>query len=105
MAQRTKPVFDRYCGWFFEITEYMERHFSEEVPEIAETRALSYVAEVLTNLYFMYHGRNLNRYYFSLCFRCKNVSFHTAGVNRISIGNSSSLPASISKIRTHFVPT
>lgn len=47
-------VFDAYCEWFFNITEYMET-LANEVPEIASTRALSYVAEVLTNLYFMYN--------------------------------------------------
>ncbi len=47
-------VFDDYCTWFFRITEYMEG-MADEVPEIANTRALSYVAEVLTNLYFMSH--------------------------------------------------
>lgn len=52
-------VFDNYCRWFFEITEYMERSFSKKVPELIETRAFSYVAEVLTNLYFMYHQRDL----------------------------------------------
>lgn len=54
-----KAVFDEYCTWFFEITEYMEE-MSDEVPEIKDTRALSYVAEVLTNLYFMYNGGKLN---------------------------------------------
>lgn len=52
-------VFDNYCRWFFEITEYMEEHFAKEVPELVETRALSYVAEVLTNLYFMSHQKDL----------------------------------------------
>jgi hypothetical protein len=52
-------VFDNYCRWFFEITEYMEAHFAGEVPELLETRAFSYVAEVLTNLYFMYHQNDL----------------------------------------------
>lgn len=47
-------VVDAYCTWFFRITEYMET-FADQVPEIKTTRALSYVAEVLTNLYFMYH--------------------------------------------------
>lgn len=47
-------VFDDYCTWFFSITEYMEG-MADEVPEIGNTRALSYVAEVLTNLYFMSH--------------------------------------------------
>lgn len=51
-----RAVFEDYCGWFFEITEHME-NMSETVPEIRETRALSYVAEVLTNLYFMYNQR------------------------------------------------
>jgi len=47
-------VFEDYCTWFFRITEYMEE-MADEVPEIGNTRALSYVAEVLTNLYFMSH--------------------------------------------------
>ncbi len=51
-------VFDRYCSWFFEITEYMET-MSDKVPEIKTTRALSYVAEVLTNIYFMSHQKEL----------------------------------------------
>lgn len=54
-----RAVFEDYCEWFFQITEYMET-MSEEVPEIRETRALSYVAEVLTNLYFMYNRRGWN---------------------------------------------
>ena len=49
-----KLVFDDYCTWFFRITEHMER-MADEVPEIENIRALSYVAEVLTNLYFMSH--------------------------------------------------
>jgi len=53
-----REVFDDYCRWFFGITEYMET-LAGEVPEIGETRALSYVAEVLTNLYFMYHQERL----------------------------------------------
>lgn len=52
-----RPVFEDYCQWFFEITEYMET-LSDEVPEIGSTRALSYVAEVLTNLYFMDNEKN-----------------------------------------------
>ena len=54
-----KYVFDNYCRWFFEITEYMEKEYGTEVPELIETRAFSYVAEVLTNLYFMYHQKDL----------------------------------------------
>lgn len=50
-------IFDNYCRWFFEITEYMET-MAANVSEIRETRALSYVAEVLTNLYFMYHQKD-----------------------------------------------
>lgn len=53
-----KDVFDDYCSWFFEITEYME-NMADSVPEIKGTRALSYVAEVLTNIYFMSHKNNL----------------------------------------------
>lgn len=52
-------VFDAYCEWFFEITEYMES-MENEHPEIRNTRALSYVAEVLTNIYFMSHSNELN---------------------------------------------
>ena len=54
-----REVFEDYCAWFFRITEYMET-MTDEVPEIAETRALSYVAEVLTNLYFMSHNTRWN---------------------------------------------
>lgn len=50
-----REVFEDYCTWFFHITEYMEI-LADEVPAIKETRALSYVAEVLTNLYFMSHN-------------------------------------------------
>ena len=32
---------------------------SDKVSELRETRALSYVAEVLTNLYFMSHQKDL----------------------------------------------
>lgn len=53
-----KPVYDAYCAWFFEITEYMET-MTDKVPAIKETRALSYVAEVLTNIYFMSHQNDL----------------------------------------------
>jgi len=54
-----KEVYDSYCRWFFEITEYMET-MGDLIPEIKETRALSYVAEVLTNLYFMSNTDRLN---------------------------------------------
>lgn len=53
-----RKIFDDYCTWFFEITEYME-NMGDEVTDIRDTRALSYVAEVLTNLYFMYHSERL----------------------------------------------
>ncbi len=53
-----KAVFEDYCRWFFEITEYMET-MSDKIPEISNTRALSYVAEVLTNIYFMSHSDSL----------------------------------------------
>ena len=52
MLVAKKAVFDDYCAWFFRITEYMET-MGGRVSAIAETRALSYVAEVLTNLYFL----------------------------------------------------
>lgn len=54
-----KWVFDEYCSWFFEITEFMEDNYATKVPELVETRAFSYVAEVLTNLYFMSHQKDL----------------------------------------------
>jgi hypothetical protein len=47
-----RAVFDAYCAWLFNITEYMET-LADKAPEIANTRALSYAAEALTNLYFM----------------------------------------------------
>ncbi len=50
-----REVFDDYCSWLFEITEHMENRYGEEVPELIETRAFSYIAEVLTNIYFMSH--------------------------------------------------
>ncbi len=52
-------VFDNYSRWFFEITEYMEKTMGGDVPELLETRAFSYVAEVLTNIYFMHHQKEL----------------------------------------------
>lgn len=52
LVSAKKEVFDDYCKWFFEITTYMEQ-FGDRVQDISTTRALSYVAEVLTNLYFM----------------------------------------------------
>lgn len=54
-----REVFRDYCRWFFEITEYMEA-MAGEVPEIKTTRALSYVAEVLTSLYFMDNSKSWN---------------------------------------------
>ena len=54
-----RSVFDDYCAWFFRITGRMEE-MGGVVPEIGETRALSYVAEVLTNLYFMSRQNVLN---------------------------------------------
>jgi hypothetical protein len=54
-----REVFDAYCRWFFNITEYMET-LADKTPEIANTRALSYVAEVLTNIYFMSNQNKLN---------------------------------------------
>lgn len=58
MLAARKSVYDDYCAWFFHITEYMET-LTEIAPEIATTRALSYVAEVLTNLYFLSHRDEL----------------------------------------------
>jgi len=54
-----KYVFNNYCKWFFEITEFIET-MADDIPEIKTTRALSYVAEVLTNLYYMYNKKQYN---------------------------------------------
>ena len=52
-------VFDEYCSWFFNITEYMEG-YGDTVPELLTTRAFSYVAEVLTNIFFLSNKDRLN---------------------------------------------
>jgi len=54
-----REVFDAYCSWIFAVLEFMERS-SDKLPEIATTRALSYAAEVLTSLYFLYNSVKLN---------------------------------------------
>lgn len=51
-------VFDAYCTWTFQVLEHMELS-SDKIPEIANTRALSYIAEALTNLYFMSNAHRL----------------------------------------------
>ncbi len=58
MLAAKKSVYDDYCAWFFRITEYIET-MGDAVPAISETRALSYVAEVLTSLYFLSHRDTL----------------------------------------------
>ncbi len=50
-AYAGSEVFGAYCRWFFEITEYLESVLGK-VPEIGNTRALSYAAEALTSIYF-----------------------------------------------------
>ncbi len=62
MVCARNDVFDEYCRWFFEITEYIET-LGDKVPEIIETRALSYIAEVLTNIYFMSNPAGLRIYH------------------------------------------
>ena len=62
MVCAKNDVFDEYCKWFFEITEYMES-MGDRVTDIRDTRALSYVAEVLTNLYFMSNKPGLKIYH------------------------------------------
>lgn len=54
-----RHVFEDYCTWFFAITEHMET-MADAVPEIKNTRALSYVAEALTNIYFMHNKNHWN---------------------------------------------
>jgi hypothetical protein len=53
-----REVFYDYCAWLFHITEYMEA-LADKTPEITRTRALSYVAEVLTNVYFISNQNRL----------------------------------------------
>lgn len=62
MVCARNDVFDEYCRWFFEITGYMET-MQGDVPDIRDTRALSYVAEVLTNIYFMTNPAGLKIYH------------------------------------------
>lgn len=62
MVCARNDVFDEYCRWFFEITEYMEK-MGDDVTNIRDTRALSYVAEVLTNMYFMSNRKGLRIYH------------------------------------------
>jgi len=54
-----REVFDDYCSFVFAILRLME-NFSDKLPEIATTRALSYAAEVLTSLYFLSNSAKLN---------------------------------------------
>jgi len=54
-----REVFDDYCAWVFEVFEHMERS-ADAAPEIATTRALSYAAEALTSLYFLFNSDKLN---------------------------------------------
>ncbi|GHU18436.1 hypothetical protein FACS189475_03900 [Betaproteobacteria bacterium] len=52
-------VFEGYCEWIFSMLRFMEG-FSDKVPEIGSSRALSYAAEVLTSLYFLSREKTLN---------------------------------------------
>ena len=54
-----RQVFDDYCLWIFTVLEHMELS-RDNVPEIANTRALAYSAEVLTSIYFMANSDKLN---------------------------------------------
>lgn len=54
-----REVFADYCAWFFGLTRRLEKK-ADKAPTLVETRALSYVAEVLTNLYFMSRQNKLN---------------------------------------------
>jgi hypothetical protein len=53
-----REVFDDYCEWVFAALGHMERS-ADRRPELVATRALSYVAEALTNLYFMSNADHL----------------------------------------------
>lgn len=62
MVCAREGVFNEYCEWFFEITRYMET-MGDKFTDIRDTRALSYVAEVLTNFYFMSNRDDLRIYH------------------------------------------
>ncbi|GHU41399.1 hypothetical protein FACS1894111_03640 [Clostridia bacterium] len=49
-------VFADYCEWAFGITDYLERL---TIPSIKKARALGYVIEMLTSLYFISNQNNL----------------------------------------------
>jgi hypothetical protein len=53
-----REVFDDYCKWAFAALSHMELS-ADRLPELSATRAFSYVAEALTNLYFMSNADHL----------------------------------------------
>lgn len=54
-----REIFHSYCAWTFQVMERMET-LTNIAPELANTRAFSYVAEALTNIYFMFHQKDFN---------------------------------------------
>jgi hypothetical protein len=52
-------VYDAYCEWLFSILNFIETK-SDKITEIASTRALSYISEILTSIYFLSNANGLN---------------------------------------------
>lgn len=50
-----KNLFDEYCGWMFPILEECEKHVKLS-PYTNGRRALAYMAELLTGVYFIHRG-------------------------------------------------
>ena len=51
-----KSTYSDYCEWAFNITEYIE---SQKKMSIMDSRALAYIVEMLTSLYFMSNEKNI----------------------------------------------
>jgi hypothetical protein len=50
MIVAKKAIFDKFCEWAFNVTAYIE---TLALQSVKETRALAYVTEQLTSIYFM----------------------------------------------------
>lgn len=53
-----KNLFDKYCEWLFSILEECG-HIVKQSPYSNARRTLAYMAELLTGLYFQYHGMKI----------------------------------------------
>lgn len=51
------PVFGAYCEWAFKVTDYIE---ALGLQSVKDTRALAYIIEMLTSIYFIANQKNLN---------------------------------------------